>query len=100
MAFCLRSENAHEANELVKKFSRFLYHSALEKNYIASQEDIYYNRTPLTPTLQKSEKFVIVQLKLDVCTLNVKNTIVCTISLIFVLPTLTPSRNVNEFQTV
>ena len=36
VAFCRRSENAHEANELVKKFQRFLYHSALEKNYIAS----------------------------------------------------------------
>ena len=46
VAFCLRSENAQEANELVKKFSSFLYHSALEKNNIASREDIYYNPTP------------------------------------------------------
>ena len=72
MEFCKRSENVHGANELVKNFQGLLHHSSLEKK-LHNFSGGHILQSYITPSLQKSEKFVIVQLIIDVCTLNVKN---------------------------
>ena len=74
-----------------------LYHSALEKSYIVPREDIYYNRAPQRRCKSKKKCYCSIENRCLYIECKERST-VCTIALIFVLPILTPSRNVNEFQ--